>query len=56
MNTNRTTTTTPARILAETVEGIADFTLGALPTLAALGGIVALFVVPLILLARGLGI
>ena len=52
MRTTNTTTTTLAEIARETVS---DFVLGALPTLAALGGLVALFVLPLYFLARSVG-
>ena len=59
--TTRTTTTTPARSLGSlALESVSDFVLGVLVPLAApallLGGLVALFVGPLYLLARSLGV
>jgi hypothetical protein len=53
--TMRTTTTTTTSLLEIARETVSDFVLGALPTIAALGGIAALFLVPLFLLARSVG-
>lgn len=51
-----TTNTTPAPLLSTVAEHVADFVLGVAAPLLGLGGLVALFVGPLWILARTLGV
>ena len=46
----------PALLLETARESVSDFVCGGLPVLAALGGILAVVLVPLLLIARGAGL